>query len=328
MTKILKQNALLPKLPAKANSASNARKISFRTEDYRSWSDYFANRPSRHPTIDGVLTLPPGNGRVPAVVVMHGGTGITAAETDAVKHLVSAGFAAFLVDRGTGRGLFLGPDHPLRIHIASQLADGMNALRALAKQARIDPARIGMLGFSQGGEITLALESKALEGPYAAQGQHYAAFAGVYPVCLLTSEGAGTSTDAPTLLQVGGKDKVATAANCRAVVVLRQQTKTESNIRIVEYPDAEHGWADSDIQGSAYANRMPVLTDCPIIAVNASHDFFTYAGGKLDPVDRDVYLPPVFRQCMGRGVPVEYSAQTATRSTAAWLDFFKANLKH
>jgi dienelactone hydrolase len=309
-------------------SAIAQQKVSFQTENFKTWSDYFADKPSDRPTIDGVLTLPPGNGQVPAVIVMHGGTGITPAETDAAKTLVSAGFAAFVVDRATGRNILIGPGKPLRIHIASQLADGMNALRALTEQPRVDPARIGMLGFSQGGEITLALESKVLEGPYAALGQHYAAFVGVYPVCLLTSEGMGTSTDAPTLLLVGGKDRAATAASCRAVVALHQQTKTGSNIRIVEYPDAEHGWANSDIQGSAYANGMPVLTDCPIVAADASHHFFTFAGGKLDPVDRDVYPPPVFRQCVGHGVPVAYSAQTAAQSTAAWTDFFKANLMH
>lgn len=318
--------------PSRASSessqASNVRRISFRTEDYKSWSDYFANRPSAHPTIDGVLTLPPGNGRVPAVVVMHGGTGITAAETNAVKHLVSAGFAAFLVDRGTGRGFYLGPTHPLRIHIASQLADGMNAINALAKQPRIDPAHIGILGYSLGGEVAEALESKVLLGPYASSRLRYAAQAGVYPVCLLTSHGAGTSTDTPTLLLVGGKDKVATAANCRAIVALRASTHTKSDVSIVEYPNARHGWSDRDIGSGAWNPRMPTLVNCPIVSVTASHNFFTYRHGELRPIDRDVYPPKVYRHCLGHGVEVGYSEQTARQSTAAWIAFFKKNLMH
>ena len=185
-----------------------------------------------------------------------------------------------------------------------------------------------MLGYSLGGEITAALESKTLEGPYAAAGPHYAAYAGVYPVCVLTSYGAGTSTDTPTLLLVGGQDKVATAANCRAIVALRVQTKTDSNIKVVEYPDAEHGWENSDIPGSAYAARMPVLTDCPSMTGNAEDSLFTYANGNLSAVDRDVYPPPVYRQCEHHGVPVAYSQETTRKSTAAWLDFFKANLTH
>ena len=307
-----------------ASSGSDPVKVSFQTQNYASWADYFAHRPSGEATIDGMLALPPGQGRFPAVVIMHGGTGITAAESSAAKHLVQAGFASFLVDRGSGRGLHLGPHRMLRITLASQLADAMNALAALAKQPRIDPSRVGIIGYSQGGAIVVALEGKTLLGPYAS-GPHYAAYVGVYPVCVITSHGPDASTGAPTLLLVGDKDEVAPASGCHAIATLREQTKTKSNITLVDYAYAEHGWEDSDIPDNAYNPSMPTLKGCPIVTVAAPDRFFTFDGKNLTPIASTDYYP-VFRNCMTRGAGMAYSADASAKSRARWIEFFKKNL--
>src|SRR5439155_21173663 len=55
--------------------------------------------------LTGELTLPVGPGPFPAVVLMHGCGGVGNAEGGWVDPLTRAGYAAFVVDSFTGRGL-------------------------------------------------------------------------------------------------------------------------------------------------------------------------------------------------------------------------------
>lgn len=53
----------------------------------------------------GILRLPPGEGRVPAVVLTHGCSGLTDAEHYWARTLRDAGFATLQVNSFAGRGL-------------------------------------------------------------------------------------------------------------------------------------------------------------------------------------------------------------------------------
>src|SRR3989449_5896397 len=55
-------------------------------------------------TISGELLLPKGEGRVPVVVLSHGGGGVGRAEDLWARELRSQGIAVFVVDSFTGRG--------------------------------------------------------------------------------------------------------------------------------------------------------------------------------------------------------------------------------
>lgn len=308
--------------------SATQRTVSFQTQDYNSWNDYFADRPSAEPTISGVLAYPPGTGRVPAVVVMSGSTGITAAEQNAARALVKAGFASFLVDQASGRGLSPQTDRYalVGLGVPARLADGMNALRALAAQPRIDPAHIGILGISLGGEDAIGLESTVLQGPYARFDLRYAAHAGLYPVCAFTSDGPGTTTGAPMLLLVGGGDTSAPPAMCHAIVALRQQTDTKSDIHVVEYPDALHAWAEPGIIGTPYVPGKISLQGCPIVSITSPRSFYSYHNGELHRLPNDHAFYAVFHNCWSKGARVGYSAGVTRKSTNAFLAFFKNHL--
>jgi len=100
----------------------------------------------------GVLHLPDGRRRAPAVLMLHGFTGHKA-ETHRLfvhtaRQLASAGFIALRFDflgSGDSEGEFE------QMTIRGEVEDTLNALAFLREQRRVDTARIGMLGFSLGG---------------------------------------------------------------------------------------------------------------------------------------------------------------------------------
>src|SRR5882724_3574963 len=78
-------------------------KVEFQTLTL-SASDFWDGVKSGQPaTISGELFLPKGDGRVPAVVLSHGGGGVGAAEDTSARELRSQGAAVFLVDSFRGR---------------------------------------------------------------------------------------------------------------------------------------------------------------------------------------------------------------------------------
>ena len=125
----------------------------------------------------GSLRLPPGPGPFPALLLIQG-SGPTDRDGDQPPHPrggLLRHLAAFLAGRGVAslrldkRGQHanaatLPPraDWPGFFAWENTLGDAGAALRALAGQPGIDPARVGMLGHSEGGVVALAL---AADGP-------------------------------------------------------------------------------------------------------------------------------------------------------------------
>src|SRR5690242_20933106 len=56
-------------------------------------------------TVTGDLSLPPGTGRVPAVIVLHSCAGLTPSIAEWARALNAMGYAALVVDSFTGRGV-------------------------------------------------------------------------------------------------------------------------------------------------------------------------------------------------------------------------------
>ena len=106
------------------------------------------------------LTLPPGEGPHPAIVIAHGSGGEAATRTYGTPDFFPAhGVASLVYDkRGTGRS---SGTYGMDFH---QLADDLVEVVAwLAEQPGVDRARIGVAGYSQGGWIgPLAASETAL----------------------------------------------------------------------------------------------------------------------------------------------------------------------
>lgn len=216
-------------LPAAASSAGT--KIDFSSLD------------TNHPVnVSGTLYLPENApGPVPVVVMIHGTTGIDQRGELYRQPLLDAGIGIFEVDFKTG--IYRGPmDRPKP---DTFLPMAFAALKQLRKLPTVDPNRIGIMGFSLGGNIALrtAMESNVKQWMGGDKG--FVTFVLFYPVCnhfTKDFEKSGSKlTGGPMIIFYGTEDSYGEG---EAVPELKSLLATKYNFQLstVEYPGATHGF--------------------------------------------------------------------------------------
>jgi len=153
-------------------------------------SPNIATRPVSSLTIKGKLSVPvgyngrnhcrEGGGKLPAVLILHGSAGVDSRGDFYEKALNAAGIATLQIDMWEARnvsGLTNRPQLPIFTY-----PDAFNALAFLGKQRHIDPKRIGVLGFSWGGVVSLAASEQLYVGMFG-DGLKFKAHVANYPVC-------------------------------------------------------------------------------------------------------------------------------------------------
>ena len=118
--------------------------------------------------IPAVYYRPPGDGPVPAVILLHGCNGPFAAPPAWVPRLMGWGYAVLLPDSTTPRGLTSVCELSMQPLLTprDRVGDVASASVWLRRQPGIDHARIAVLGLSHGG----AVAAHAAQYPYAAMG--------------------------------------------------------------------------------------------------------------------------------------------------------------
>jgi len=245
----------LPKL-----SASDAGKIQFQSANRGTGIDILYKGKAKYDeTIVGDLFLPSGAGKVPAMVVMHGSDGLgdsTSSARSWAALLGQMGIATFLVDSFTPRGISsTGADQSLLTYTTSGI-DALKALELLASHPRIDPSRIGVIGFSRG---AAAAQQAGFERFRAAvltgTGLKFAVHVALYGGCTQY----GTTTGVPILHLMGDKDSYSSEENCKRVTDLIN-AKGRS-VRLVVYPGGLHGF-DRESAKRRYVASYQVWKDC------------------------------------------------------------------
>ncbi len=222
-----------------------------------------AQQPPAPLTIKGKLQLPTALGgevhcfesrrKLPAVVILHGSAGVDARGQFYAEALNAAGFATLEIDMWEARGVNSVANRPALPILT--YPDAFAALAYLSRHEHIDPARIGVLGFSWGAVVGLA----AAEQLYAAQfggGLRFAAHVSNYPPCYAANNTAIPALDppapkgaqflnptgAPILIQIGSEDGYDNgAAHCLA---LRDLVNASYGpvIGVEVYQGATHAW--------------------------------------------------------------------------------------
>ena len=115
--------------------------------------------------LPGVLTIPKGDGPFPAVVLIHGSGSSDKDETvgalkpfrDLAEGLAEKGVAVYRFDkRSYVYGMEMMSDRQITL-MDESVEDAVNAVQMLAKQEKIDPERIFVLGHSLGGNAIPAI---------------------------------------------------------------------------------------------------------------------------------------------------------------------------
>lgn len=163
--------------------------------------------------VAGTLTRPgrEEGGSGPAVVLVHDASGADPRSGVYAAQLAAAGLQV--------------------LDLLSHPADGEAAARAagaLARDPRVDPGRIAVLGFGAGGAA-----SAVANGPFAARVL-------LYPDCAALVSATAESAPAPVLLLHGDDDPANTRADCAlAAAALR---RSGSSVKHITYRDAGYAW--------------------------------------------------------------------------------------
>ena len=83
------------------------------------------------------------------MVLVHGAGGMGLLHERWVQEFNSIGIASFLLDSFSGRGIVSTINYQSQLDSLTMMVDAYRALGILAKDPRIDPTRIAVMGFSQ-----------------------------------------------------------------------------------------------------------------------------------------------------------------------------------
>jgi dienelactone hydrolase len=196
-------------------------------------------------TIHGTLFLPPGPHdphSLPAVVMLHGSSGVLAArELTYGKQLASMGIDVLVVDsfgarRDRGSSF---TERLLNITETMLVADGYAALGDLAARPEIDPKRIVLVGFSYGAMATTYALMAEVADRMAPSGLRFAGHVSFYGPCVARFDDRRT-TGAPLLMLYGSDDQIVDNARCAAVA--DDLRAGGSKVDVIVYPGAVHQW--------------------------------------------------------------------------------------
>jgi dienelactone hydrolase len=201
----------------------------------------FSSLDTHHPyKVSGTLYLPENAASpVPVVVLVHGTLGIDQRGELYRQPLLEAGIGMFEVDFKTGiyRGALDRPEPDTFLPMA------FAALKELRKLPAVDPNRIGIMGFSLGGNIALRTAMETNVKQWMGDDKGFVAFALFNPVCnhfTKDFEKSGSKlTGGPMILFYGSEDSY---GEDKAVPELKSLLAAKCGFQLitVEYPGATH----------------------------------------------------------------------------------------
>lgn len=211
---------------------------------YIQFPSFNIDEPDNPLAVGGQLRVPANGGEaMPAVVILHGSAGVDSRGALYARALNNAGVVTLEIDMWGARGITSAAERPQLPTIT--LPDAFAALEYLANTSGIDAQRIGVLGFSWGGVMSLLAANQSYTD-LLGNGRPFAAHVAHYPVCWAYNIGlpgiefgadALGLTGVPVLMQVGSLDDYDEGgAPCQNLAA----PFPEVSVKV--YPNAHHAW--------------------------------------------------------------------------------------
>lgn len=191
----------------------------------------------------GYLAQPRGTGQFPATVLLHGSGGFHASMLSWADRLSRWGYVALAIDSFSPRG------RQGAGNVANEQAgDAFAALAYLAARPLVRADSVALIGFSMGGSSTLANLERG--SPIARlHPDRFRAGVAFYPEC----SGSSGLMAVPTLILIGQLDDWTPAGDCvdmaagASGIPLSRAPGDRSNVTLIVYPDARHGFDIADL---------------------------------------------------------------------------------
>jgi dienelactone hydrolase len=274
--------------------------------------DFLAGKKGTPITLAGHLRAPKESGKHPTVVLLHGSEGVgpyNGPVGEWSRVLNEAGYAVFIVDSWSGRGLKNIAAEAARVSPISRIYDLVGALDVLAQNPLVDASKIAVMGFSHGGPPALYSSLERFAKLFSSD-VRFAAHISVYGPCNITFQQDEAVTK-PVLMLHGAADDWVPAAPCREYA--SRLTKAGRNARYIEYPDAHHvfdapAWAQLTKLAQGLSPRRCRLAESE--------------GGVVLNVETKQPIVPS-DPCLERGVTLHYNEAATKKAHADVLAFLK-----
>jgi len=188
------------------------------------------------PNLRGSLMLPEGDGPFPAVIIVNGCSGILPSHSMWARWLSDHGYASLILDSFGPRNVGEICTNFERLPIAKRVLDAYAALSYLGDLNEIDGQRIGIMGFSNGGSVTLDVASRMMASRQKDLPYEFAAAIAVYPSCRFRAQDYAV----PTRILIGELDDWTPVSLCEHLLSIMTNNSEPVDMKV--YEGAHHGF--------------------------------------------------------------------------------------
>ncbi len=294
--------------------------VAFESRSYGFVDQLLAGEAGEAQQAEAVLVLPEDKNfkpPYPALVLLHTSNGQGSQDWLYAQRLREEGVAVLAVDSFSPRDV----DHTVRdqtlVSTASMLADAYGGLRFLLRDPRIDPRRVGVIGFSKGGIAALYAGYEAIRQRLAAAEVRFALHVAYYPWCGLRLRRPVT-TGAPILIQAGALDDLVPPERCADLAAATRGPEGPNNMKLVVHPDARHAFDHPLLEMFGKVDiTAPSPAFCQLEQQEDGGFLETRSGLEIDAANLGAVLAGCSRS--GHAGGNEEAAERAYRNTLAFL---------
>ena len=177
----------------------------------------------------------------PAIILLHSSWGLSSQEQFYANIFTQMGIAVFAIDSFTPRGFKRTSVDQTLVSSAAMIQDAFQVLDYLHDEPKVNAEKIAVMGFSKGGIVAFYSAFKSVNNSVNKRKHGFAAHIAYYPWCGIRLHDMSMS-NAPVLVQGGGKDIITPVKKCQQLVDDVVSHDDAQKITIKQYPKARHAF--------------------------------------------------------------------------------------